>query len=128
MAQSPIDFIPNVDVNRIQYLAIAGSILLLGLIAELTRKHRIRVQYSILWFALGLAFLTVSVWRQGLELFARAVGVAYAPAAIFLVLIIGVFAILIHFSVVVSRLTEQNRVLAQELAVIKAQLAKGNGP
>ena len=124
MTQSPIGFIPDVDVNRIQYLAIAGSVLLLALIAQLTRKHHLRVQYSILWFALGLAFLAVSVWRQGLELFARTVGVAYAPAAIFLVLIIGVFAILIHFSVVVSRLTEQNRVLTQELAVIRAQLAE----
>jgi hypothetical protein len=111
-----------VDIARVQYLAVAGSLVLLALIFELTRRKRIRVQYSILWFAASLAFLTVSIWRNGLELFARLVGVAYPPAAIFLVLILGIFAILIHFSVVASRLSEQNRVLTQQLASIEADL------
>ncbi|MBN1130353.1 MAG: DUF2304 domain-containing protein, partial [Chitinispirillaceae bacterium] len=94
-----------VDTTRIQYFAIAGSALLLIFIITLARTGRIRIPYSLLWLAVGAVFLVVSIWRDALDSLARLVGVAYPPAALFLILVIGIFCILIHFSVVISRLS-----------------------
>jgi hypothetical protein len=127
MKHTPSAITPDillVDTSRIQYVAIAGSILLLLFIFELARKGRIRIQYSVLWFCVGGLFLTFSIWRDGLDTIARLVGVAYPPAALFLVLIIGVIGILIHFSVVVSHLSERTRALVQETGVLSLEVRR----
>jgi hypothetical protein len=127
MKHTPSAITPDillVDTSRIQYVAIAGSILLLLFIFELARKGRIRIQYSVLWFCVGGLFLTFSIWRGGLDTVARLVGVAYPPAALFLVLIIGVIGILIHFSVVVSHLSERTRALVQETGVLSLEVRR----
>jgi len=113
-----------VDTARIQYVAIAGSVLLILFVIALARKGHIRIQYSLLWLCVGGLFLGVSVWRDALDAFARLVGVAYPPAALFLVLIIGIFGLLIHFSVVISRLSDRTRALVQETAVLALTLKK----
>ena len=113
-----------VDTSRIQYVAIAGSILLILFIIALARQGRIRIQYSLLWLCVGGLFLTASIWRDALDSLARLVGVAYPPAALFLILIIGLFGILIHFSVVLSRLSDRTRALVQETGVLSQELRR----
>jgi hypothetical protein len=121
----PFPFSPDgIDIHRIQYLSIIGSVAVLAFIFELTRKKKIGVQYAILWFFLGAAFLGLSIWRHGLDVISRAVGVVYPPAALFLLLILGAFAILVQFSVVISRLSAQSRKLAQELGVLKSEIER----
>jgi hypothetical protein len=110
------------DIHRIQYLAIIGSIAMLGFIFELTRKKKVRIQYAILWFFLGSLFLFFSIWRHGLDVAAKAIGIVYPPAALFLLLILGVFAILVQFSVVISNLSEQNTKLIQELGTAMSKI------
>ena len=110
------------DIHRIQYLAIIGSIAMLGFIFELTRKKKVRIQYAILWFFLGSLFLFFSIWRHGLDVAAKAIGIVSPPAALFLLLILGVFAILVQFSVVISKLSEQNTKLIQELGTAMSKI------
>jgi hypothetical protein len=113
-----------VDTTRIQYVAIVGSILLLVFIIALARKGHIRIQYSLLWLCVGGLFLAISIWRDALDAFARLVGVAYPPAALFLILIIGMLGILIHFSVVVSRLSDRTRALVQEIGMLSLDVRR----
>jgi len=112
------------DIHRIQYLAIIGSIAMLGFIFELTRKKKVRIQYAILWFFLGSLFLFFSIWRHGLDVAAKAIGIVYPPAALFLLLILGVFAILVQFSVVISKLSEQNTKIIQELGATRSEIER----
>ena len=62
-----------------------------------------------------------------LEEFARLVGIAYAPAALFLILLLAVFLILIEFSIIISKLAERNKNLAQEIGILKEELEKLKG-
>jgi len=110
--------------HRLQLSAIVASAVLLGSIVELVRKHRLQEAYALLWLSFGVVFVVFSVWRSGLELFAHLLGIAYAPAALFLLLLIAIFLILIQFSIVVSRLSESNRALAQELALLREELRR----
>jgi len=101
----------NIDTNIIQYISILGSVVFIGLILMLIRNKRIKEEFSILWLFFGLVFLFLSIWRGSLEIIARILGIAYAPAAIFLILIIAIISILIHLSLITSRLTDQAKVM-----------------
>jgi hypothetical protein len=107
-----------VDI-RIQLVAIAASGLLLMVILELVRRRRLLERYALLWLFSAIVLLTLAIWRGLLEDIARAIGVAYAPNALFFIAFGFVLVLLLHFSLAVSRLTDQSKVLAQRLALLE---------
>jgi hypothetical protein len=104
---------------RIQILAIVGSGLLLLGILELVRRRRLLERYAILWLLSAVVLLCLAVWRGLLEEIASAIGVAYPPNALFFIAFAFVLVLLLHFSLAVSRLADQSKVLAQRLALLK---------
>ena len=62
--------------------------------------------------------LALAVWRDLLADIADLVGVAYPPNALFLIAFGFVLVLLLHFSLAVSRLSDQTKVLAQRLALL----------
>lgn len=117
-----IDFI--LSMGRFQYLSILGSILSLFFIIELIRRRKIKEEYSLLWLLLVSSFFIFSISTTVFEQFSKLIGISYAPAALLLFLVLGSFAILIHFSVVITKLTEKNKNLVQELSILKYEFEK----
>ncbi len=111
----------NVDINRIQYVAIFGSVVFIISIFELIRKKKIKEAYSLLWIVFGFAFLFLSIFRDVLNKFSFYCGIAYPPAALFLVSIIAIVLILIQFSVVISSQNDKMKELSQELGLLKLE-------
>ena len=109
---------------RIQYIAILGSCILLLFIFELIRRKKIKEEYSLLWLFFGVIFLIFSFWRKGLEVLSNFLGIAYAPASLFLLLLMAFFFILIQFSLVISDLSESKKIIIQELALLKQEVDK----
>ncbi len=107
----------SVQTARIQYLAIAASIVLIVAIIELIRRGRLREEYAFVWLGAAVVFLVLSIWRELFDALARFLGIAYAPALLILVILFFGFIYLLHFSIVISRLTSENKKLAQELAI-----------
>jgi hypothetical protein len=107
---------------RIQIVAILAAVALFALVFELVRQRRLMERYALLWLLSAATLLTLSVWRDLLEVFADAVGVAYAPSALFLVTLGFGLVLLLHFSLVISRLTDQNKVLAQRIGMLQQQV------
>jgi hypothetical protein len=110
------------NIQTTQYIAVAVSIGLFLYIFFLVRKKMIKEEYSLLWLASSFVFIVFSIWRHGLEFFAKLIGIAYPPAALFLILLLAIFLILIEFSVNISKLAEKNKILAQELALLRNEL------
>src|SRR3954453_7042719 len=107
---------------RIQIVAIAGAGVLLLAILELVRRRRLLERYALLWLFSGVVLLGLAVWRGALEQLALLVGIAYPPNALFFVAFGFVLLLLLHFSVAVSRLTDQSKVLAQRLALLEERV------
>ncbi len=107
---------------RIQVLAIAGAVILFALVFELVRQRRLMERYALLWLLSAGTLLLLSVWRDLLEVLAGAVGVAYAPSALFIVAFGFGLLLLLHFSLVISRLTDQSKVLAQRVGMLQQQI------
>jgi hypothetical protein len=108
---------------RISVAAAIGSALLILIVLELIRGRRLKERYALLWLATGLVLLVLSAWRGGLNTIAGWLGVSgYPPAILFAAAIMFVIAVLLHYSTVLSRLTDDNVLLAQEVALLRARL------
>ena len=113
--------------HTVQYLAIAGSIALLLFVLELIRRKRLRENYSLLWLFGCAVFLVFSFWRKCLELLAANVCIAYPPSALLMMMVIGIFLILVQFSIITSDLTDKTRRLAQEVGLLRQRLERLEG-
>jgi hypothetical protein len=108
--------------TRIQILSIAVTAGLFGLVFELVRRRRLMERYALLWLFASVTLLGLAVWKDLLEEVAAAVGIFYAPSALFAIAFGFVLVMLLHFSLVISRLSDQNKVLAQRLGLLQQQV------
>jgi hypothetical protein len=108
--------------TSLQIIAVAGAAGLLVVLLELVRRRSLLERYALLWLLSAVVLLALSVWGGLLELLADVMGVAYPPNALFLIAFGFVTALLLHFSLAVSRLTDQSKVLAQRLALLEERL------
>jgi hypothetical protein len=100
-----------------------ASFALVIVVFELIRRGRLQERYALLWLLTGLVLTALSAWRDGLNTIARWVGVrSYPPAVLFAVGILFILAVLLHYSTVISRLSQQNTILAQRLALLEQRL------
>jgi hypothetical protein len=112
------------NIDQIQIISIVVSFLLFFLLILLIRKKSLKEEYSLLWMFFSLVFIVLSIWRHGLDYFSFLLGIAYPPAALFVILLMAIFFILIQFSVIISRLSDKNKTLAQDLALLKFEIGK----
>ncbi|MEA2276705.1 MAG: hypothetical protein QOI62_1434 [Solirubrobacteraceae bacterium] len=110
--------------TRIQILAIVASGALLFFVLELVRRRRLQERYALLWLASTVCLLVLAIWRDALAKVASLVGIAYPPNALFFLAFAGILVVLLHFSVVISRLSDQSKILAQRLAMLDERLRR----
>jgi hypothetical protein len=108
--------------GQLQVLAILVTAGLLLVLLELVRRRQLLERYALLWLFSATVLLGLSVFDGALGTIADAIGVAYAPNALFAIAFGFVLVLLLHFSLAVSRLTDQSKVLAQRLAIMEERL------
>ena len=114
---------------KITIAATIASLVLLLVVFELIRSRRLRERYALLWLLTGVVLLVLSAWRGGLNTIARWVGVeTYPPAILFAVASLFILAVLLHYSTVISKLSDQNSILAQRLALLESRLDERSAP
>jgi hypothetical protein len=112
--------------HRIGLLVV--SVLFLVTVLELVRRSYLKERYALLWLAAATSGLLIGLFPQVVVWFSRSFGfqyltVFYVSSFLFLLLLVLVF------TVVISALSERNRELAQEVALLAhriARLEKGN--
>jgi hypothetical protein len=109
---------------RIQLLAILGSAAMLLFVLELVRRKAFLERYALLWLLAAVVLLGLSLWKGAVEQIAKVLGIAYPPNALFLVAFGFVLVLLLHFSLAVSRLSDQTKVLAQRLGLVEQRLGE----
>jgi len=107
--------------------ASVASVLLLLVVFELIRGRRLKERYALLWLATGVVLLVLSAWRNGLNTIAGWMGISYPPAILFAVATLFVIVVLLYYSTVLSRLVDQNTLLAQRLALLERRLDETTG-
>jgi len=113
---------------RVSVVAAIAALLMLAVIFELIRSRRLHERYAILWLVTGTIILVLAVCRAALGTLADWVGIAYPPSALFVLASFFILIVLLHYSTVISKLADQNRVLAQRLALLENKLHEDDTP
>jgi hypothetical protein len=105
-----------------QLASIVFALLVFLLVFEMVRRRHLHERYAILWLGAALVLLVLAVWTGLLRSVSDLVGIK-TPSNAFFVIAFGFLLLLVlHFSSVVSKLSDETRVLAQRLALIEQQL------
>jgi hypothetical protein len=104
---------------------IAAAVVICALIFELIRRKHLMERYALLWLLAGMTVLVLALWKGLLSTLAHAAGITYLPSALFAVAFLFVVVMLVHFSMTISRLSDQNTMLAQRLALLQQRLDRG---
>jgi hypothetical protein len=101
---------------------IAAAVVICGAIFELVRRKRLMERYAILWLVAGATVLVLSLAQGTIQRVAHDAGVTYAPSALFAIAFLFVLVMLVQFSMTISRLSDQNTLLAQRVALLQQRL------
>ena len=109
----------------VSIVATIASLLLILVVLELIRGRRLKERYALLWLATGVVLLVLSAWRDGLNTIASWFGIGtYPPAILFAAATMFVILVLLHYSTVLSRLTDENVLLAQQVGLLGERLQR----
>lgn len=107
--------------NRVRIAAVIVTAIMLGVVLELVRRRRLVERYALVWMLVALALLVLAIWNQLLGSAADLIGIAVPSNALFAAAFALAFVLLLHFSVITTRLSEETKILAQEVARLDAE-------
>jgi hypothetical protein len=110
--------------TQIQIIAVIVTGAMFLVVLELVRRRRLVERYALLWMLAALGLVVLAVWRDLLDIAADMLGIADPPNALFIVAFGIAYVLLLHFSVATSRLSEETKILAQEVARLDAELRR----
>jgi hypothetical protein len=112
---------------KVQIYSFLVGLFMLGTVIWLVRNGKLREEYSILWFLTALIFMALAVWRDSLNVISKLLGIYYVPSALFLIGMFFLVVILLHFSTVLTKLSNQTKELAQRLALLDEKIKRDQG-
>ena len=109
--------------TQAQVIAVIATLAIFLFVLELVRRRRLVERYALLWMTAALALLVLAIWTDGLNVIKDLMGIEEPANAIFILAFGVAFMLMLNFSVVSSRLGEQTKILAQEVAGLEQRLA-----
>ncbi|MDO3705801.1 DUF2304 domain-containing protein [Micromonospora echinaurantiaca] len=99
------------------------GLLLLGTIVELLRRRQLREKYGMLWLGVLLVVIPLSLFPRLLDSVAGMLGVASGVSLVLFLGIVFLLLVCVHLSWEVSALEEETRTLAEDFALLRAEIA-----
>jgi hypothetical protein len=109
------------DVTQ-RILAVVLTAGLIILILELVRRRRLMERYALLWLFSAALLLVLAAWKGLLTTISLKVGIHYPPSLLFAAAFAAELLLLLHFSLAISSLTDQSKILAQRVALLQNRL------
>ena len=109
-------------MDIVQIVAIIVNVAILLVVIELIRRNHLKERYSLTWLAASIVLIIFSLARNLLHFVSRLLGIYYPPSFLFLLAIAFLLVLLLHFSTVISSLSENHKRLAQEIGLLKKRL------
>jgi hypothetical protein len=110
----------------VQIAAVLGAAATLVIIVEVLRRRQLREKYAVLWLALGVGLVVMAIFPGLLVTVGRWFGFVAPSNLLFLVAGLVLLLISVHLSWEVSRLEDETRILAEEVALLRMQAESGS--
>lgn len=112
-------------MTRVEIIMVLGPLALLVLVLEMVRRRRLREDYSLLWLATAVVLVVLALARDLiLEPLANLMGIYYHPMALFVIGTGFMLLILLQFSMVITRLAQENKKAAQHIAMLNLRVSE----
>jgi len=113
----------NVSPTLTRVAVIAIAVLVAAIVVELVRRRRMMERYALLWLAAAATLLVLAIWKGLLTTLSADVGIKAPANALFAVGFAFVIVLLLSVSLAISRLSDQNKQLAQRVALLDDRIA-----
>ncbi len=113
--------------GRAHLLLVLMTLGIVGFVLHLVRSSRLRAKYAMLWTTVGVGLIVLAAYPALLDRTALEVGIYYPPAAFLMAAVAFLFVLAVHFSYELSRLEERTRTLAEEVALLRDEIARQRG-
>ena len=110
--------------GRAHLLLVLMTLGIVGFVLHLVRSSRLRAKYAMLWTTVGVGLIVLAAFPALLDRTALEVGIYYPPAAFLMAAVAFLFVLSVHFSYELSRLEERTRTLAEEVALLRDEIAR----
>lgn len=111
-------------MKQIQIIALVAAVGLLLCILELIRRRKLKEKFALLWLFSAVVLIIISLWGKLLEILAKLAGIYYPPLVLVPIIIFFVILLFMYFSVIVSKQSEQIKVLSQKIALLEEEITK----
>ena len=108
--------------RALQISAITGVLIIIWVL-YLYRKGRLKEDHALLWISVSVVIVLLSTWTHLLLAINWLVGAERVTDVVLAAFVAFLLVICIYYSVKISELTEQNKRIAQEIAIMKVRYA-----
>lgn len=106
--------------HRIALLVL--SLLLMGCVLEMVRRSYLKEKYALLWLLVSVGVLLCGLFPSLIVRLSALFGFQYITL-VFVFSFLFLLILVLAFSIVISRLSERTRELAQEVALLNHRLS-----
>jgi hypothetical protein len=125
VADTAAELAPMLDRQRIVALVLASSVVVL--VFELVRRRKLREEYAWVWIGTAVLVALLAVQQDLLLTFSEWIGARSSVSTMFFGALLFLLALVLQFSVRLSRLTHRHRTLGQRLALLEAEVQRLHG-
>lgn len=108
--------------NESYFLGVVASLAVLAIVIEMLRRGRLRERHATWWIVAGVISVVISIFPQILFAVSDFLGIEVPSNLVFFSTIFILFLVCLQSSAELTRLEEKTRALAEDLAIIKADL------
>jgi hypothetical protein len=109
-------------MTRLVLIGVIVSTVLIFLVLWLIRSRKLQERQALLWLVGCIAVVVLGVSSGALAAFSRALGIAYGPSALFLLVVAFLGLALLDAVITISKLSTRTRTLAQRLAIMDERM------
>ena len=111
-------------LSRTQVIVALGAVALALYVLDLVRRRKLSEEYSLLWVVCTVVLAILGFSTPVLVWVTNVLGMTGAASTAFAFGLAFVIAVLLYLSVKLSRLGEDQHVLARELALLRQELER----
>jgi hypothetical protein len=100
------------------------ALAVLAFMVELLRRRQLQEKYAILWLAVSIVILPMAFFPPIINNVAEALGIKSGVSLVLFLGIVFLLMVTVHLSWEVSRLEEETRTLAEDLALLRSELGR----
>jgi hypothetical protein len=115
-------------MTDVKVVGLLGGVLILGVMVELLRRRQLKEKYAVLWLGVALSVAVLAAAPGLLDAVAGRLSVADPVNLLLFVGMLVLLSVCVHLSWECSRLEDETRSLAEEVALLRNQVEQREPP